>query len=124
MKPARTLRQRITFIVTGALLPLVILGIAAPTVFGARFMDGLIAPDCGGDTVPPVAYEDISFPSAEFPGRETPAYFIPADESQGEAIIVLPTGNAGRGDRMDEIAVYHDAGINVLSYRSRACVGN
>jgi fermentation-respiration switch protein FrsA (DUF1100 family) len=102
---------------------LVILGTAIPTVFGARFMDGLIAPDCGGDTPPPVAYEDISFPSTEFTGKTTPAYFIPAPKPDGATVLVLPTGNAGRGDRIDEIAVYHDAGINVLSYASRACVG-
>jgi len=124
MKTTRTLRQRITFIVTGALLPLVILGTVAPMVFGTRFMGGLIAPDCGGETTPPMPYEDVSFPSTEFPGHATSGYFIPANGSNGATVIVLPTGSAGRGDRMAEIAVYHDAGINVLSYSSRACVGN
>ncbi|MEO8393006.1 MAG: prolyl oligopeptidase family serine peptidase, partial [Chloroflexota bacterium] len=123
MKPARTLRQRITFIVTGALLPLVILGTVVPTVFGARFMDALIAPDCGADTTPSRNAQSIPFPSAEFPGSSTPAYYIPADGAEGATVIVLPTGTAGRGDRMAEIEVYHDAGVNVLTYSSRTCVG-
>ncbi len=117
----RTLRQRLTFVVTATLLALAALGIALPTAWGAGFVGTLIAPGCGGELTPPMSYESFTFRSAEF-DRETPAYFIPG---RGTAtVIVMPTGSAARGDRMDEIAVYHAAGFNVLSYSSRACVGS
>ncbi len=122
-RPKRALRQRITFVVVGALLPLLILGTLIPTVFGAQFMGSLLRPECGADTTPSRNAESITFPSAEFPEKITPAYYIPADHATGATVIVLPTGSAGRGDRMAEIEVYLDAGVNVLSYSSRTCVG-
>ena len=124
MRPKRTLRQRIIFIFTGALLPLILLGTLIPLAFGAQFMGSLLRPGCGGEIAPSRNAEAITFPSAEFPGKITPAYYIPAETATGATVIVLPTGSAGRGDRMAEIEVYHDAGVNVLSYSSRACVGN
>lgn len=122
MRPQRTLRQRIIFVITGTLMVAILFGIAIPTALGARFISGLIAPGCGGGATPPMPYQDVSFPSSEFNNRPTPAYFIPADPPTGASVIVLPTGNAARGDRMDEIAVYHAAGLNVLTYSSRACL--
>ena len=122
-KAKRTLRQRITFVVVGALLPLILLGTLIPLALGAQFIGSLLTAGCGAETTPPMPYEAVAFPSTEFSGRNTPAYFIPADTPTGTTVIVLPTGSAGRGDRMAEIGVYHDAGINVLSYSSRACVG-
>jgi hypothetical protein len=123
-RPPRTLRQRVTFVLVVTVVALVALGLIIPFALGAGFMAALTAPGCGGDTVPPMAYEDVSFPSAEF-SQPTPAYFIPGetDTPTGATVIVVPTGSAGRGDRMAEIAVYTSAGLNVLTYRSRTCIG-
>ncbi len=121
-KPPRTLRQRITFVLTASLIVLVVAGVAVPTALGAQFMSSIIGSGCPNPTIPTFPYEDVSFPSTEF-NRATPAYFIPADPATGATVMVVPTGNAARGDRMAEIAVYHAAGLNVLSYDSRACVG-
>lgn len=122
MEAPRTLRQRIRFVTRVTLFILVSLALIVPLAFGAGFMLVLTAPGCGGETTPPMPYEDVSFPSSEF-NRPTPAYFIPAEQSNGAAVIVVPTGNAGRGDRMSEIAVYHAGGFDVLTYNSRACFG-
>lgn len=116
----RSLRQRLTFVVRATLIALLALAVIGPLAAGVSFMALLTAPGCGGETVPPLPYEAVSFPSSEF-SRPTPAYFIPGERAA--TVIVLPTGNAGRGDRLAEIAVYHAAGFNVLSYSSRACVG-
>ena len=123
---ARTLLQRITFVAAVTLIVALVLGIGIPLALGAGFMSSLMTSGCGGETTPTMAYEDVSFPSVEF-GKPTPAYFIPGsppgDPANGATVIVVPTGNAGRGDRMDEIAIYHAAGFNVLSYSARTCVG-
>ncbi|MCZ2094783.1 MAG: hypothetical protein LC121_00645, partial [Anaerolineae bacterium] len=117
----RTIRQRASFVVRAGLRALVAVALIVPTALGAAFMLALTAPVCGGETAPPMAYEDVSFPSSEF-GRETPAYFIPAEQANGATVIVVPTGSAGRGDRMAEIAVYHAGGFAVLTYSGRTCV--
>jgi dipeptidyl aminopeptidase/acylaminoacyl peptidase len=118
----RTLRQRVTFVLSASLLALGVIGVVVPLALGAGFMGTLTAPGCGGETMPPMPFEDVSFPSREF-DRPTPAYFIPGSDGETATVIVIPTGNAGRGDRMAEIAVYHATGFNVLTYSSRACVG-
>jgi len=122
MEAPRTLRQRILYVTRITLFILVSLAIVVPPALGVGFMLVLTAPGCGGETLPPMPFEDVSFPSSEF-NRPTPAYFIPAAQPNGAAVIVVPTGNAGRGDRMDEIAVYHAGGFGVLTYNSRACFG-
>ncbi len=93
-----------------------------PLLIGTLFMLPLTAPGCGGETVPPFAYEAVNFPSTEF-DQPTAAYFIPAEQPNAATVIVLPTGGMGRGDRMNEIAVYHAGGFAVLTYTSRVCVG-
>ncbi len=126
-KSPRTLRQRITFVVRALLIAVVALIGLIPLLLGYLFMLPLTAPGCGGETIPPFAYEEVSFLSSEF-DRSTSAYFIPADQptnarQSAATVIVLPTGGMGRGDRMDEIAVYHAGGFAVLTYTSRICVG-
>ncbi len=123
MRPQRTLRQRITFVVTGTLMVAILFGVGIPTAFGARFILTITSYGCPAETQPTMAYQDVSFPSSEFPGKATPAYFIPADPPTGATMIVIPTGPDSRGDRMAEIEVYHAAGVNVLTYSSRTCVG-
>jgi hypothetical protein len=123
--PPRTLRQRVTFVVVVTVVALLAVALLLPFALGAGFIAALSAPGCGGETIPPMPYEDVSFPSTEF-NRPTPAYFIlgdPTASGTGATVLVVPTGHAGRGDRMAEIAVYTSAGINVLTYNSRACVG-
>ncbi len=127
-KSPRTLRQRITFVVRALLIAIVALMVLIPIGIGCLFMVPLTVSGCGGETEPPFAYEDVSFPSSEFDRQPTPAYFIPAEQptnarQSAATVIVLPTGGMGRGDRMDEIAVYHAGGFAVLTYTSRICVG-
>ncbi len=122
-KSPRSLRQRITFVVRVLLIATIALIILIPLLLGYLFMLLLTAPSCGSEAEPPFAYEDVSFPSSEFDNQLISAYFIPADQPNGATVIVLPTGGRGRGDRMDEIAVYHAGGFAVLSYASRICVG-
>jgi pimeloyl-ACP methyl ester carboxylesterase len=98
---------------------------ALPTLVGVLLMVAITFPRCGGETRPPVAYEDVSFPSAEL-NRLTRAFFIPGTRSNGQlapTVIVLPTLALGRGDRMDEALAYHARGFHVLTLDSRACVG-
>ncbi len=122
MKPERTLRQRILFVLRLTLVALIVLALGVPMALGAGFIMVLTAPGCGGETLPPMPYEDANFPSSEF-NRPTPAYFIPAAAPNGATVIVVPTGNMGRGDRMGEIGVYHAGGFHVLTYSSRGCLG-
>lgn len=133
-RPARSLRQRAIFVITVTLGVLVVLALVMPTALGAALIASLTAPVCGGETVPPMPYESVSFPSSEF-NQPTPAYFIPAALPNGAArsddaarpdgavVIVVPTGSAGRGDRMAEISVYHAGGFDVLTYSARTCFG-
>lgn len=118
----RTLRQRIVFVARAGLVAVVALALILPTALGAIFVGTLTAAVCGGEITPPMPYEAVSFPSSEF-NQPTPAYFIPAEQPNGATVIVAPTGNAGRGDRMAEIVVYHAGGFHVLSYGARTCVG-
>ncbi len=121
MDSPRALRQRLTFVLRATLFALLALSIVTPLLMGVSFMAVLTRPGCGGEVVPPMPYESVTFRSREF-DAPTPAYFIPG---RGVAtVIVIPTGSAGRGDRMPEIAVYHAAGFNVLTYSSRVCIGN
>jgi len=107
------------------IVTLILLILALPVMVGAFMMMAITAPGCGGETIPPVPFEDITFPSAEF-GKPTRAFFIPGAGTEGQAapvVIVLPTLSAGRGDRMAEALVYHELGLHVLTFESRACVG-
>ncbi|MBK8024183.1 MAG: dienelactone hydrolase family protein [Chloroflexi bacterium] len=121
-------RVRLGFVLRITVFAAVALLLILPTALGAGFMATLIAPLCTGGFDPAqvgLAYEEVSFPSSEF-GRPTPAYFIPpasTADPRGATVIVLPTGAASRGDRIGEILIYHEAGLNVLSYASRTCVG-
>jgi uncharacterized protein len=122
-KPTPTLRQRALFVLRPVLLVAVVLVLGLPALSGAGFIGTLTVGVCGGTADPSVfnlPYEDVSFPSSEY-NQPTPAYFIPG--TNGATVIVLPTNSTGRGDRMGEIAVYHDGGYNVLTFSSRACVG-
>lgn len=110
---------RIVVVITVALLILI------PILLGFSFMSIIVTPFCGGGFDPAtinLAHENVTFPSAEF-DRPTPAYFVPAEDPNGGTVIVLPTGNSARGDRIGDMLVYHEAGFHVLSYSSRVCVG-
>ena len=96
-----------------------------PVLIGAMLTVTLTLARCEGRAPPPVPFEDIAFPSTEF-GLPTPAYFIPGAGTGADpapAVIVLPTLAAARGDRMSEALVYHELGMHVLMFDSRACVG-
>ena len=115
-------RRRWLWAVIAALLLLIL---ALPTLMGALLMAAITSQPCGPETLPPVPFEDVTFSSAEF-GRSTRAFFIPGAGAEGQlapVVIVLPTLAAGRGDRMDEAMVYHERGLHLLMFESRACVG-
>ena len=112
MTPQRTPQQRIRFIVIVTLAIVIPLGLALPFVLGFGFISVLTAPGCGGGQDPAGMgwnYEDVSFPSSEFPGQMIPAYWIAADEPSELTVIVVPT-SGGRGERLDEVAAYR-AGV-------------
>jgi pimeloyl-ACP methyl ester carboxylesterase len=117
---------RIRFILISAAVISLAALILIPGALGYGFIAVLTAPGCGGDSTPSLMiYEDVSFPAAEFSdtGVMTPAYFIRGSEPRnGATVIVMPTGSAGRGDRMGEIALFQAAGYDVLTYASRACL--
>lgn len=123
--PKRTLR--IGFVARAVALLALLAVLIIPFAMGYLLMVPLTLPGCGGGGNPAdldLPFEDVSFPSSEF-DRPTPAYFIPAAESgvpNGGTVIVMPTGSAARGDRLYEIQIYHEAGFQVLTYSSRACV--
>ena len=124
MTPQRTPQQRIRFIVIVTLAIVIPLGLALPFALGFGFISVLTAPGCGGGQDPAGMgwnYEDVSFPSSEFPGQMIPAYWIAADEPSELTVIVVPT-SGGRGERLDEVAAYRAAGVNVLSYAGRTCL--
>ena len=105
-------------------LPIAILLIVGiPFGLGFMFMQGLTFTGCALDGDPAargIPREEITFPSSEF-DADYAGYFIAGDN--GATIIVVPTLQTGRGDRMEEIVIYHEGGYNVLSYRARTCFG-
>lgn len=121
----RPLWKRLRFVLAATVLSCGVLLIVAPIALGAGFMSALLLPGCGGDTPPEtlsLAYETVQFPNSEFDGTTLGYWLPPANGLPQGIVIVVPTGIAGRGDRLAEIAVYVEAGYAVLSYRSRACV--
>ncbi|MFN8378887.1 MAG: alpha/beta hydrolase [Anaerolineae bacterium] len=106
------------------IVTLILVILALPSLVGVSMMVAVTWPACSGETVPPVPFEDITFSSAEF-GVPTRGFFIPGVGMEGQVaptVIVLPTLAAGRGDRMAEALVYHERGMHVLMFDSRACV--
>jgi len=114
---------RVRFVLTMLALITIAALMIIPTALGAVFMLVLTAPGCGDEDDPAAAgmtAESVTFPSGA-DAVETPAYFIPAADPNGATVLFIPTGNAGRGWGMGSIAVYHDAGFDVLTYSSRVC---
>jgi dienelactone hydrolase len=127
-KALPTLRQRVYFVARTVIVFTLLLTLLTPFLAGFLFTAGLTRPGCARSddsrTKPAdwgMAAEEVSFISSEW-NQPTPAYFIPAERPNGATIIVVPTGNERRGDRIHEIAVYHRHGYHVLSYDSRSCI--
>lgn len=122
--PHRTPRQRFLFILRATFAIVIPLLLGLPFALGFGFISVLTAPGCGAGQDPASmgwTYENVSFPSSEFPGQTIPAYWIPGDEPSGLSVIFVPT-SGGRGERLDEVAAYRAAGVNVLSYSGRGCL--
>jgi fermentation-respiration switch protein FrsA (DUF1100 family) len=116
-------RIRIGRIIRLLLFLIVLLLTCIPFGLGYSFIAVLTVSGCDGDVDPlgwGMAREDITFPSSEF-DQPYVGYFIPG--TRAATVIVAPTLRAGRGDRIEEIQVYHEAGYNVLTYRARTCFG-
>jgi len=119
----RSAAQRIAFVLRVTLLVTIPLILVIPAALGWSFIAVLTAPGCAPGADPAMMgwrYENVGFLSSEF-GRDIPAYFIPADTPSGLTAIFVPTGGA-RGGRLDEMRVFHDAGVNVLTYDARTCL--
>jgi fermentation-respiration switch protein FrsA (DUF1100 family) len=119
----RSRRSGILFVIRTVAVLSASLIILIPCGLGFFLLVALTAPACSADADPRargIDREDIRFPSSEF-DADYLGYFIPGTASG--TVIVLPTHRSGRGDRMSEIAIYHAAGYNVLTYRSRSCLG-
>jgi uncharacterized protein len=116
-------RPRVGRILRLTLFLIVALIVVIPFGLGFVFMQVLTVSGCDGD-VDPAAFgierEEITYPSSEFDG-DYATYFIPG--ANDATIIIAPTLRAGRGDRLDELRVFHDAGYNILTYRARTCFG-
>ena len=126
----RSLRQRLFFVARAVIVITLLLIALAPFLVGFLFTAALTRPGCARPAdrvVNPADWgmplEEVSFLSSEF-NLPTPAYFIPAEIPNGGTVIVVPTRNERRGDRIDEIAVYHRHGYQVLTYDSRSCIAN
>ena len=121
---ARTVRQRVLFVLRTATVIGAGLVILIPFAVGYLFILGLTTGGCsgGGD---PAAYnlpfEDVSFPSSQFK-MPIKAYFIPGDN--GVTVIVPPAHTNGRGSWLHEIAVLHRHGYSALTYESRSGMGH
>ncbi|MDX2140573.1 MAG: prolyl oligopeptidase family serine peptidase [Chloroflexota bacterium] len=110
-------------IVVILLVTTLVLIVALPFAIGYALMAGLTISGCDADNDPSaygMAREDITFRSSEFNGGYA-GYYISG--TRPATMIVVPTLRGGRGDRMDEIRIYHAAGYNVLTYRARTCFG-
>ncbi len=122
--PQRTPQQRIRFIATVTLAMVIPLLLGLPFALGFGFISVLTAPGCSGGSDPASmgwTVETVSFPSSEFAGQAITADWIPADNPSGLSLIFVPT-NGARGGRLDEMSVYHAAGVNILTYDARTCL--
>jgi len=118
----RSTARQVRFVLRSVALLSLALLIGLPCVLGFSFMTSVTLPGCGPDADPAdfgLPREDVRFPSSEFAGETYAGYFLPG--SNGATVIVVPTLRSGRGDRMQEIAIYQRGGYNVLTYRARSC---
>ncbi len=114
---------RVKFVIRSVLIAVVLIFLLLPTGAGVIFMAGLTVPICGGAGDPSaygLAFEDIRIPAPSI-GGVLRAYFIPASAPARGTIIGVPTGAAGRGDRLHELRLFQAAGYNILAYESRTC---
>lgn len=129
--PPRTLAQRIRFVAVAFALILVLFIVILPIGAGAGFIGALVNVGCGGGGDPSrygLDYEAVAFASD---WGMIPAYWVMPTLNAGadgysvndsySVIIVVPTGSAGRGDRLDEFVHYVRAGYAVLTYDSPNC---
>jgi hypothetical protein len=120
---------RLGFVIRGAVIGIAFVVLIAPILAGVLFIAGLTRPSCGGAGRPESfdsGFEDITVPAPSINTSATMrAYFITAqDPPNGTAkgtIIGVPTGSAGRADRIHELRFFYQAGYNVLAFESRTC---
>lgn len=113
---------RVKFVIRGAVIAVVLVFLLLPIGAGVVFITGLTAPICGASGDPSaygLDFEAIRIPAPSLNG-ELRAYYIPAETAKG-TIIGVPTGSAGRGDRLHELRLFHAAGYNILAVESRTC---
>ncbi|MCC6616857.1 MAG: prolyl oligopeptidase family serine peptidase [Anaerolineae bacterium] len=114
--------RRVRFVLRSVVIVTLALLIGLPCAMGFSFMASLTLPGCGPDADPAdfgLPRVEVNFPSSEFDGQSYAGYFLPG--TNGATVIVVPSLRSGRGDRMQEIAIYQRGGYNVLTYRARSC---
>jgi uncharacterized protein len=122
-RPKRTLRQRLLFVALPVLIATVLLVIGIPMALGAMFMRGITGGGCGGVTSPDeydLPFEEVLFYASAI-DLDLHGFFIPGDN--GVTLLVPPTGNAGNGNLMHEIAVLNRQGYTVMTWEARSCEG-
>lgn len=120
-------RIRIGFVLGVSALLVGIFSLIAPFAIGLGFTRTLTLPGCGGGGDPAaygLTYDEVSFDSAQV-GRPMHAFFIYGDNTSPDTpqplIIAMPTGAAGRADRLHEVIHFVRAGYHVFAPESRGC---
>lgn len=118
---------RVGFIMRGAVIGIAVTVLLMPTLAGIGFVSSLMMPLCGTSGNPQnfnLTFEDLTIPAPSI-NASMRAYFIPAQNppngNTNGTIIGVPTGAAGRADRLHELQFFVQAGYNVLAFESRTC---
>jgi pimeloyl-ACP methyl ester carboxylesterase len=122
-RPKRSLRRRVIFTMVTGIIAVAIAAAAVPMALGMAFLRYITSGACGGSISPDtydLPFEEVAIHLSAI-DRAVPGYFIPG--GNGVTLIVPPTGNAGNGNLMHEIAVLNRHGYSVLVFASRACAG-
>lgn len=115
--------QRWRRLIALAVVALIGAALGAPAVVGFVMTAGLVYAPCDAAAATPadfgLAWEDVTIPARD--GGSFRAYFIPG--SVRAAILIAPTTNAGRGNRLALAALLNRHGFAVLAFESRRCAG-
>jgi pimeloyl-ACP methyl ester carboxylesterase len=115
----RRWRRRLIKVIIAVVVPVILV----PSGLGVMTTYLLLHPGCGESAATPRDfghdYEDVTLNARA--GGSFRAFFIPGEN--GAAIIIPPTGSAGRGSRLRVADIYARHGYAVLTFVSRRCAG-
>jgi dipeptidyl aminopeptidase/acylaminoacyl peptidase len=121
-QPSQGIRRARRFAFT-AVIAAVITVIGVPAGLGFATTYRLLYSSCDAASTTPgdfgLAWEDLTLTAQA--GGDFRAFFIPG--TNRAAIIIPPTTNDGRGDRLDLAAMLAQHGYAVMTFESRRCAG-